>query len=282
MNNSNKQIIECLDSWLNQNHKLEVNAVQAAEILDKAGLLRDSKSRPGQPLRKKLRNHDLPHAYQNGVNWYIPKSNGLRKIVVEDNSKAISSCPQNKNDKKYKQLSHFEASILLDKEIFKTVAVLTENEIPDTSGLYAIRIQNINILPKEYRNELVKRNDTLLYIGKAENLRIRLWGEELHAQKPATFFRTIGAVLGFRPPKGSLSGKSNPYNYRFSSDDNTAIIEWIKDNLLVHFVEFKDNIHDVEKKMIKEVKPIMNIQNNPQALQLLKDSRKECRDIANS
>lgn len=173
------------------------------------------------------------------------------------------------------------ASILLDKEKFKTVAILTENEIPDTSGLYAIRIQNINILPKEYRNELVKRNDTLLYIGKAKNLRMRLWREELHAQHPATFFRTIGAVLEYRPPKGSLSGKGK-YNYRFSSDDNTAIIEWIKDNLLVHFVEFKGNIHDVEKEMLKEVKPIMNIQNNPQALQLLKDSRKECRDIANS
>lgn len=69
-----QQIIQCIDLWLEQNHETEVAAVQAAEILDKAGLLKDSKSRPGLPLRNKLRDNEIPHAYQRGSYWYIPHS----------------------------------------------------------------------------------------------------------------------------------------------------------------------------------------------------------------
>ena len=75
MSSDIKKIIECLDSWMIRNHKSEITAVQAAEILDKEGLLKDSKLRPGLPLRKKLRNNEIPQAYQKGRYWYIPKSN---------------------------------------------------------------------------------------------------------------------------------------------------------------------------------------------------------------
>lgn len=74
MESNIKRMIECLDSWMTQNHRKELGAVEAAEILDKAGLLKDSKARPGAPLRKILRNNEIPHARKINRNWNIPKS----------------------------------------------------------------------------------------------------------------------------------------------------------------------------------------------------------------
>lgn len=82
MSNS-QQIIEYLDHWMMENHIKELRAVQAAEILDKAGILRDSKHRPGLPLRNKLRNAEIPHAYQSGRYWYIPCSNSIKVVTMK-------------------------------------------------------------------------------------------------------------------------------------------------------------------------------------------------------
>lgn len=179
--------------------------------------------------------------------------------------------------------SPVDARILLDLGKCQSVGNLTLNDLPDTPGLYSIHIQNFDILPTKLGTELRRQDDTLLYIGKTtKSLRKRLWEEELHAQRPATFFRTIGAVLGFRPPKSSLAGKSNQCNYRFSSDDNAKIIQWIEDNLLVNFIECTNNINYIEKHLIQEAKPLMNIQNNPKPFEFVIKSRKECRDRARS
>lgn len=278
----NNKIIECLDSWLKNKHKLKVSVVEAAEILDKAGLLKNSKSRPGQPLRKKLRNHEIPHAYQIGVKWYIPNSNSSKKDTEENISKATSQYPQNQKNENRKKLLSFD-TLLLNRGKFQDIKTLTKNDVPDAPGLYAIRIKFTHTLPEDFKNELNKRNDTLLYIGKAtKSLKKRLWEEELHAMQPATFFRSIGAILGFLPPQGSLIGKKNKCNYKFSSHDKRKIIHWIEENLTINFVICEDCINYVEKNLIKKLKPIVNIQNNPEPFKPLVELRKKCRNLANS
>jgi|LSQX01.2.fsa_nt_gb hypothetical protein len=67
-------IIATLDKHLEKSHKEYFTAVEAAAILDRLGILKDSKTRPGSPLRKLLRDGELPHAYQVGVIWHIPHS----------------------------------------------------------------------------------------------------------------------------------------------------------------------------------------------------------------
>ena len=67
-------IIATLDKHLETNNKKSFTAVEAAAILDRLGILKDSSSRPGLPLRKLLRAGELPHAYQIGVFWHIPHS----------------------------------------------------------------------------------------------------------------------------------------------------------------------------------------------------------------
>jgi hypothetical protein len=49
------QINQLIQSKLERNHQSEVTAVEAAQWLDKAGILKDSTHRPGLPLRNLLR-----------------------------------------------------------------------------------------------------------------------------------------------------------------------------------------------------------------------------------
>ena len=270
-----QQIIEYLDHWMIKNHTKELSAVQAAEILDKAGLLKDSSTRPGKPLRDKLRKKELPHAYQNGVRWFIPCSKKSTASHL-NTSRTVFDSPM--------ESSYELTKKLLNKNNFRYANTLSIEDIPNTPGIYAIRIKSPDLLPPEFSQELKRRGETLLYIGQAsKSLQKRLWEEELHAQRPATFFRSIGAILGYYPPKGSLRGMRNQSNYKFSSSDNTKIIKWIQDNLLVNFVECTSNTLDtIEKSIIKETTPIVNIQDNPRPFELLRKLREYCREIARS
>ena len=114
---------------------------------------------------------------------------------------------------------------------FIRVCDLSEFMIPDCPGIYAIRVIDVHDMPEPFYNELMNRGHDLLYIGIASNsLRERL--EELNHSRPATFFRSIGTILGYKPIKGSLYGK-NTRNYKFSIDGTESIKTWIRQHLMV-------------------------------------------------
>lgn len=70
----NIKLIKCLDLYMDAHHIFELKAPEAAEVLDKAGLLNNSKN--GLPLRNKLRNGEFEQwAYQIGHTWHIKRSN---------------------------------------------------------------------------------------------------------------------------------------------------------------------------------------------------------------
>jgi hypothetical protein len=79
MDNSKlKLIINSIDETLEKSGNSYITAVDAAKILDRKGILKDSETRPGKPLREILRAGLIPHAFQEGVFWRIPHS-GLSK-----------------------------------------------------------------------------------------------------------------------------------------------------------------------------------------------------------
>lgn len=169
-----------------------------------------------------------------------------------------------------------DLTTLLDPQNFVLVSKLNESLIPNIPGLYAIRIKDISALPHPFSDELQKRGHNLLYIGKAsKSLRKRLWHQELNHKNSATFFRSIGAILGFRPGKGTLYGKDTR-NYKFSEEDTNKIIRWINDNLLVNILPLQDNIEDTESALIKEHRPIINISKNPYRMSIMSELRDEC------
>jgi len=101
-------------------------------------------------------------------------------------------------------------------------------------GLYAIYARSEEVFPEPLAGYLRDRGSTLIYIGKATgSLKDRLVEQDLGHKKPSTFFRAIGSILGFRPPRGSLKKKQKQINYKFSPGDTQKITGWISDNLSV-------------------------------------------------
>ena len=101
-----KKITEFIDNYL-ETHQMEyITPPEANELLAEAGLLDDSESRPGKPLRDLLRDNKFPHAYQEGRRWCIPKSKNLlvqgnqKDLPIHDNKEHVISEKKKKTKSK--------------------------------------------------------------------------------------------------------------------------------------------------------------------------------------
>lgn len=159
-------------------------------------------------------------------------------------------------------------------------ASLDEKQVPRERGLYEIHIAESKILPPPFRDILFERNQTLLYIGKAdgkEGIRQRLFRQDLRDKRPATFFRSIGVVLGHRENVKPLKSGNN-----FKFENSEGIVDWIKNHLWVgwQLIQAGKSIEEIEKRMINEHRPILNLSLNPDRdyfhYRRLKDLRSEC------
>lgn len=166
-----------------------------------------------------------------------------------------------------------------DREL--TSAIDAQTTVPAAPGLYAIFVDVASSLPFPFNSYLRAKQARLIYVGKADNLLKRLVAQDLRHIGPSTFFRGIGAVLGFTPPRGSLIGKRNKNNYRFGHQDTKEIIEWIDAHLFVKWQTLAEcDIRVWESRAIGTYRPLFNTQGNPDALQELAALRKKCRDVA--
>lgn len=264
-------IISTLDKYIERNGIDALTAVESAEILDEARILNDSLDSPGKPLRNILRKGCIEHAYQlsNG-RWFIPHS---RK-----------SYDKNMSKEKTVKVSATKISFdkLMDSLKFRSVKQLSALDFPSASGIYVIKIRNIKKLPQVFRKVLQERKHNILYIGiSKDSLKKRLWGDELHLKRPGTFFRSLGAVLGYLPESGSLKERENKRNYKFSEHDSAEIIGWIEDNLEVNFVAHSDNLEEIERSLIAKYLPLLNLDKNPVKLDELIRLRRRCETVAN-
>lgn len=153
----------------------------------------------------------------------------------------------------------------------------------DCSGLYSIRLKSKSTLPTRYQVHLAKRKNSIIYLGKAEGqtLRKRLLNQELRARGHGTFFRSIGAVLGFCPEKGSLLSYKNKKNFKFAPADEDKIIKWINENLEVSFIHYTGNFN-IENDLIRKYTPLLNDNHNPLRLIELIEDKARCRAVANA
>jgi hypothetical protein len=170
--------------------------------------------------------------------------------------------------------------MLLNEKNFKPLPSC-EHQIPALAGLYCIRILDPYAFNKPYCDILKERKHNLIYIGIAsKSLRKRFLNQELRAKGHGTFFRTIGAVLGYLPETGSLAGKRNQNNYKFSKQVENKIIEWMDKNLLINWVTMEAGCNKIESELIKVHLPLLNIAVNPGALKELTVLRNECKRVA--
>jgi hypothetical protein len=148
--------------------------------------------------------------------------------------------------------------------------------------MYSIFVDRCDSLPEPYRGRLAAKGNTLIYMGRSLTcLRARVVEQDFEHKRAATFFRAIGAILGYRPPRGSLKDKGNQNNYKFSAEDTKRIMQWINEHLSVRYVEVDPaEIPVLEPMAIAELAPLLNDVHNPDALPELRDLRAECRRIA--
>lgn len=170
--------------------------------------------------------------------------------------------------------------VLINEKNFKTIPVC-EQDIPDHPGLYCIRLKNPGALDTVFSNVLADRNHNIIYIGIAsKSLQKRLLVQELRGKGYGTFFRSLGAVLGYCPEAGSLIGKTNQNNYKFSTDDEQMIIKWIDEHLIINWVAANENLNTIEDQLIKKHLPLLNITGNPGAFNNVRVLRDKCKAIA--
>jgi len=68
------RIIYEIDEFLETRNQKTTTPVEINTYLERKGILKDSPTRPGKSIREILRRGEIPHAYQNGVKWFIPHS----------------------------------------------------------------------------------------------------------------------------------------------------------------------------------------------------------------
>lgn len=156
-----------------------------------------------------------------------------------------------------------------------------EPEVPVGPGIYAIRLKIGSILPEPFESLLAPRATRLIYIGKATSLKSRMLANELRGRGHGTFFRSMGAVLGYRPLAGSLASRVNKYNFSFVKPDRAAIVDWINANLEISWLELPiEEVRLVEADLITVHTPLLNLDGNHAALMELDELRVLCRRIA--
>jgi hypothetical protein len=142
-------IIRKIDEFLEKTGKKSTDPVEANAMLEKVGLLRDSDTRPGKPLRDILRAGKIKHAYQTGgkgSSWVIPHSG---KSVIQKNIEKPKQSGQPENpiknniEKEPTGPNLFDNILKLQNagfEGFLPISVLLNNtaKIPAQKGVYLV------------------------------------------------------------------------------------------------------------------------------------------------
>ncbi len=172
---------------------------------------------------------------------------------------------------------------LTDKE--RSLRLETAEQIvPAKSGLYSIFVDSIYSLPSNsiFKEELELRETNLLYVGEAKrSLKTRLFYQDLGGRTvDSSFFRSIGAVLGYRPERGSLAGRTH-VRYVFSKSDKKKIVDWLNACARVSWYELEPEVLDeCERYLIENLVPLFNLKHNHQRFKPLLAVRQECLILA--
>jgi hypothetical protein len=270
---------EAIEKLLHQN-KRSMTTTEIASELNKNNWYQKKDGSTIEPFQIHGRTKNYPQLFiRNGSTVSLHGQPNIKvAIPLNQNAKPTIEPKRKKKSIDYSQLE----TVLMNEKSFK-IASIIDNLVPNNPGFYCIRIDDINQLPKPFDNIIKERKHNIIYIGIAsQSLSKRFLNQELRAKGHGTFFRSIGAVLGFRPIKGSLINKANKRNYTFSTDDENKIVAWINSKLLVNWVEFSGDFESIETNIIQNYLPLFNLAKNPAALTQLSDLRADCVRIANS
>ncbi|WP_198536992.1 GIY-YIG nuclease family protein [Salegentibacter sediminis] len=253
--------------------KIKMTPVEIAEALNKNSWYskKDGSVIKSSQIGARIKNY--PHLFRKEGSLISLKSNtGIKKPAISKPKGKVGLSGANLKPE-------LALKVLMNEKNFKPAGEI-DGDLPDIPGLYCLRIPRPETLPGSFSSVLKSREHNIIYIGIAsKSLRKRL-NQELRAKGHGTFFRSIGAVLGYVPEKGSLVGKRNQNNYRFAKEDEKKIIAWINENFLVNWIQLEENLNSFEAVLLNEHLPLLNIAGNPGALEEITLLRNKCKQIA--
>ena len=245
-----------------------VSAVEAATWLDDGGLLRDSVSRPGKPLRDLLRAHRIIGQRQEpNSRWFICRE----RSTVEDRP------PPNEQPLRHPPPAVRYASSLDPHAL--TEALMTplgrtrasawppQSDDLDSAGLYSWWADQPGADHLSAGLELPLRAG-LIYAGQAgagrsrATLRSRIGGNHLHGNVYGSTMRLTLASTLLAPLDLQPTGDRH-----MESESERRLSDWIRQHLSVAVVPVPDRagLRDLEGAVLNLLDPPLNLQGRPQS-----------------
>ena len=174
-------------------------------------------------------------------------------------------------------------SLSSGKGIWKTImeSFQEPTRIPNEAGIYALFLK-----PKAALPSINVSGNGLLYIGMTESSLVIRDHFGHRNSGFSTLRRSLGALLkkdlqlkAF--PRASGPSRKNVINFRFQNSGEEALTAWMKQNLLAGFACVKGDVRAVERQLILQHEPPLNLTgwHNPQRV-YLKSLRKICQSEA--
>ena len=185
-------ITKFIDGYLTKSGRAYIDPVEANDLLAKAGILKDSKDRPGKPLRDLLRKGQLPHAFQaggKGSSWTIPHSSKGKNAIsnyssTNQQTKKVATVKPTKATETTTDISQLKKQLEKARQKYKpeTVKYLLVAEAPPDS------------LERFFYYDDVRQHD-YLFLGVAEALYPKLKEQFLLSGRSSEIKNTILQTL---------------------------------------------------------------------------------------
>jgi predicted ATPase len=246
------KITRFLDDYLIKTGRMDINPVEANELLARAGILPDSRDRPGKPLRDLLRQGKLSHAFQaggKGSKWIIPHSSQGKGLALD--SAAVAK--QEKRTAPVKPMQTKEATVDIS-DLKNQLEKARQKYKPELVRYLLVAEAPPDSLERFFYYDNVRQHD-YLFLGVAEALYPKLKaqfissGRNSHIKKSVLEkFQEDGFyLLDLSELPLSLLDKDLRSQLPDLFDKINAIID---DN--THIILIKANVYDIAFPLLKQ------------------------------
>lgn len=166
-----------------------------------------------------------------------------------------------------------------------------DNVYTNTVGVYAVGFTG-EIFPLSSAKDFINE-DTIIFIGKTKSGELsRVINTHFTSGRTgsSTLRRSLGAILRdtfkLKPiPRSIIEKSDRKYShYKFDNDSENKLTSWMLANLSFSFWEYDggENLEEIEKELIKECKPILNLKDNSSNkwMREVKELRSDCKELA--
>ena len=134
--------------------------------------------------------------------------------------------------------------------------------IPSESGNYIVVLRNGSMLPCAGSDVVMKVFDgqNVIYTGVSADLKKRIGHDHLKGHSSFSTFRiSLGCLLGYK----QIHRNRIPdwKHFRFNPEDEAALSEWIKNNLVFYYKPSHD-YERLEELLIEQLNPPVNLDKN--------------------